>query len=1142
MRKLLAPLIIVFLIFLVSCPEPISQEILNQAEDIHSPRITITSPADNAIYYSTTTITGVVTDDAIESGDSEGIIDSFSYEILYDADRRGGIIRDGSSYNADPDAGSGLITYIPATGVFEFEISTITPSVLSGQITLRITTSDSNANTTIRDLKLRESNGPVITVSEPGTTITEFDTGDDIAITGTLENSNQDSGADQISRIAWNANNAISGSLALDGSDGTFTSTTSQGMTFSFNTSTNVFSSILRVSDTTTGFYVITIEAEDFNGHISTISRTIYREGAGPDFDFSGNTNNYASTIFLRKDNYSPFPIELTFDNFTEVTGLTYQGRSNAGDAALTEISLSLPISNVYLFTPNHASYYTDIQSWLATTEILQLYVTAVNADAEESIHLLNIMLDSLGPAVSIDSISSTTDYNGNTYAGTGTKTIDFSYSDSRSGMDDITLSITGESVSNVDPPETSYDHTFTTGTDGGTVTLTLAAVDVAGNVSSDSKNIIFYYANPTITWSTITSGGDLYAASGETINLSFSSNHVLPTLPTAEIGGAAATVSRVDDTHFTASAALSGATRISGVGIEIDGVTDAAGLTLSAPYTPTTTLIYDPVAPVISTVTSLPYSAGVSLSKNNTVTVTWDAATDGETEIDSVDFDFSELGGGTITDSSSAGGWSASYTISSSTLNTNDADVLITATDLAGNSNSTPFEYGSWIIDTIAPTVTTGNISFSSTGSGTGGTYITGDTITCVWNASADGNTDIASVDFDFSDFGGSTTPDSSSAGGWSASYTLSAGALDVTDAVVVVTATDAAGNVSSDVNSPQISVDTEAPTITPARIIITGSGSGTGGTYIPGDIINIEWSATPDGDTDIASVAFDFSDFGGSTITDSDSTGGWTASYTITAGSTDTAAAVISLLATDDAGQTDTEDSTSVSMDSQAPTVSPAHISFTSSGSGSGGVYRSGDTVSVEWDASSDGDTDISSVEFDFTDFGGTTVTDNSSAGGWTASYTITAGAEDTTTAVVSLTATDDAGISGTSADSSQVSVDNVLPTISSGAVNGTDASIRIILSEGGYSTSGGSGALETTDFSLNFTSGGGATAATISGITHTVGSTTVDLTITYTGTQTSADSLSIAPADGSSIYDQAGNPMNAAQTTGTINLTGS
>ena len=1032
MRKLLAPLIIVFLIFLASCPEPISQEILNQAEDIHSPRITITSPADNAIYYSATTITGVVTDDAIESGDAEGIIDSFSYEILYDADRRGGIIRDGSSYNADPDAGSGLITYIPATGVFEFEISTITPSVLSGQITLRITTSDSNANTTIRDLKLRESNGPVITVSEPGTTITEFDTGDDIAITGTLVNSNQDSGADQISRIAWNANNAISGSLALDGSDGTFTSTTSQGMTFSFNTSTNVFSSILRVSDTTTGFYVIALEAEDFNGHISTISRTIYREGAGPDFDFSGDTNTSASTIFLRKDSYSPFPIEITFDDFTEVTGLTYQGRSNAGDAALAEISLSLPISNVYSFTPNNASYYTGIQSWLATTEILQLYVTAVNSDAEESIHLLNIMLDSLGPAVSIDSISSTTDYNGNTYAGPGTKTIDFSYSDSRSGMDDITLSITGETVSNVDPPETSYIQAFTTGTDGGTVTFSLSATDVAGNVSSDSKNVIFYYTTPTVTWTSMTSSGDLYAASGETINLAFSSNHVLPTLPTAEIGGTAATVSRVDDTHFTATAALTGATRISGVGIEIDGVTDAAGLTMSAPYTATTTLIYDPVAPVISTVSSSP-SAGVSLSKNDTVTVTWDAAADGEAEIDSVDFDFSELGGGTITDSSSAGGWSASYTISSSTLNTNDADVLITATDLAGNSNSTPFEYGSWIIDTTAPTVTTANISFSSTGSGTGGTYITGDTITCFWNASADGNTDIASVDFDFSDFGGSTTPDSSSAGGWSASYTLSAGSLDVTGAVVVVTATDAAGNVSSDVDSPQISVDTEAPTITPARIIITGSGSGTGGTYIPGDIINIEWSATPDGDTDIASVAFDFSDFGGGTITDSDSTGGWTASYTITAGSTDTAAAVVSLLATDDAGQTDTE-------------------------------------------------------------------------------------------------------------DSSLVSVDNVLPTISSGAVNGTDASIRITLSEGGYSTSGGSGALETTDFSLTFTSGGGATAASISGITHTAGSTTVDLTITYTGTQTSADSLSIAPADGSSIYDQAGNPMNAAQTTGTINLTGS
>ncbi len=1140
MKNLLNILLITtFSIFILSCPEPISQEVLNQAEDTYSPRISVSGPDNNDIYYSETTVTGTVSDDAIENGDSQGVIDSFSFEILYDADRRGGIVREGGTYVMDTDVGTGVVSYTPATGAFEFTVSTITPSVLTGQVTLRMTATDSNGNTTISDLKLLESNGPVISLVDPGTTVTEFDTGDDIPISGTVVNSNQDSGADQISRISWNANNAITGDLTLDGSDGTFTSNTSQGITLSYNTSTTAFSSILRVSDTTTGFYVITVEAEDFNGHVTTVSRTIYREGAGPDFDFTGSTNTLASSTYLRKDAYSPFPIEITFDDYTEVTSLKYQGKSNAGDPALDEVTLSpLPSGNTYTFTPNYGTYFTEIQGWLATTEVLQLYVTAENAEGEESVHLLNMMLDSQGPTVSIDGISGTNAYNGNTYATDGTKTIDFSYSDSYSGMDDITLSITGQTVSNVDPPTTSYDQIFTTGTDGGTVTFTLSADDVAGNTSTATQNVIFYFDDPTISWDDITSGGNSYAASGDTITLEFSSDHVLDTLPTAQINGVSATVARVDDTNFTAEASLSSGSRIDNVGISIDSVTDAAGISLSSPYTASTTLIYDPVAPVISTVSSSP-TAGSSLQKNDSVTVTWNASTDGETEIASVSFDFSELGGGAVAGSLSGGSWSATFTVTDDDVETTDADVLITATDLAGNSNSTPYEHGSWIIDTTPPTITTANISLSGS-SGTAGTYTTGDTVTCTWDAAADGNTDIASVDFDFSDFGGGTVQDTSSTGGWSATYTLVSGSIDATSAVVEVSASDTSGNdTSSNVDSSQAKVDTETPSISLARISVNGA-SGTGGTFITGDTVSCSWSATADGDTDIDSVDFDFSDFGGGSVSGTFSSGSWSASYTLIEGSIDTTTAVVSLTAEDDAGLTDIQDSNQVSVDTDTPEITLPNISV-SGASGSGGEFLAGDTVTVTWDAASDGFSDIDSVEFDFSDFGGGTQTDSSSTGGWSSTYTLLSGSIESAAAVISLTAEDDAGLTSSSSDSSNQAVDNQLPTITGGSVNITDTSIIVTFSEAAYSAADGSGDLVAADFDISI-SGTGATDASITSVSHTEGDSSATLTISYTGTQTADNDIIITPADGASVYDQAGNPMDAAQTTGTIDLTGS
>src|SRR6056297_2821113 len=87
--------------------------------------------------------------------------------------------------------------------------------------------------------------------------------------------------------------------------------------------------------------------------------------------------------------------------------------------------------------------------------------------------------------------------------------------------------------------------------------------------------------------------------------------------------------------------------------------------------------------------------------------------------------------------------------------------------------------------------------------------------------------------------------------------------------------------------------------------------------------------------------------------------------------------------------------------------PVINPGDINV-SGASGTGGAYIVGDTIVVEWDSAGNSP-DITSVDIDFSDFGGGAavaaaddgVAPDSAAGDliWTASYTITSGAIDTT-----------------------------------------------------------------------------------------------------------------------------------------------
>ena len=138
--------------------------------------------------------------------------------------------------------------------------------------------------------------------------------------------------------------------------------------------------------------------------------------------------------------------------------------------------------------------------------------------------------------------------------------------------------------------------------------------------------------------------------------------------------------------------------------------------------------------------------------------------------------------------------------------------------------------------------------------------------------------------------------------------------------------------------------------------------------------------------------------------------------------------------MTATDDAGyQTTGTDEVSYLVDNQAPAVTGANITVTTSGTGADSSFVVGDVVTATWDAAADGNTDIDGVTVDFSAFGGSSAEAATLVNGvWTASHTIVSGSIDVANASVSVTATDDAGYQTTGTDDRAYSIDTVLPTL--------------------------------------------------------------------------------------------------------------
>ncbi|WLQ13953.1 tandem-95 repeat protein [Hahella aquimaris] len=508
-----------------------------------------------------------------------------------------------------------------------------------------------------------------------------------------------------------------------------------------------------------------------------------------------------------------------------------------------------------------------------------------------------------------------------------------------------------------------------------------------------------------------------------------------------------------------------------------------------------------------------------------DTVTATWNdtGAGDNNGDITSVTVDFSEFGGGsTVAASNSSNTWTATYTLVSGSVDNTNRNVSVTATDTDGVSGTTA-DTTNATVDNIAPTISDSSLSISGS-SGTSGTYIIGDTVTATWNdtSGGDNNTDtISGVTVDFSAFGGgASVAASNSSDTWTATYTITSGAIDSSNLNVSATATDNAGNTNLANDSTNATVDNQAPTVTDANISISGA-SGGGGAYIIGDTVTATWNNTGGGDNNsdtISGVTVNFSSFGGgSAVAASNSSDTWTATYTITAGSIQASNLNVSVTATDNGGNAaTTSDGTNATVDNQAPS---GH--------------------SVSFDDSTINNTEASSQSFTFAggEVGASYSYSISSSGGGTnvtGSGTLASATDQVTglnlsglgdgTLTLSVVVTDTAGNAAT-AVTHTATLDTAAPSghsvsFDDATINSTEASSQSFTFAGGEVGA---------SYSYTVSSSGGGTNVTGSG---TLASTTDQVTgLNFSGLGDGTLTLSVV------VTDTAGNAATAVTHTATL-----
>ncbi|QIB05632.1 DUF4347 domain-containing protein [Pseudomonas fluorescens] len=832
--------------------------------------------------------------------------------------------------------------------------------------------------------------------------------------------------------------------------------------------------------------------------NLVTLNNTGVADGAGNTGSGTTDSNNYlvdtlrpTATIVVADTALSVGETSLVTITFSEAVS----GFDNS-DLSVANGTLSAVSSSDGGFT--WTATFTPALGVTDTSNVITLNNTGVSDAAGNSgsgtTNSNNYQVDTNVPTATIV-IADTTLSIGETSLVTVT------FNSAVSGFDNSDLTVSNGTLSTMSSTDggVTWTATFTPSASisdtSNVITLdNTGLINASGNAgvgTTDSNNYAVDTVRPTATIVV----ADTAIAAGETSLVTITFNEAVTAFTSADLTVANGVISGLSSSDggitwtatFTPTAGINDSSNV--ITLNSGGIVDLAG-NFNIGTTDSNNYAIDTVRP---TATIVMADTSLSVGETSLVTITFSEAVSGFTNAD-----LSVANGTLSAVSSSDGGltWTATFT---PTLGVRDTSNLIVldntgVSDAAGNTGTGTTNSANYTIDTQVPTAT---IVVADTSLSIGETSL----VTITFNEAVSG--------FDNSDLtisNGTLSNVSSSDGGvtWTATFTPSASIADTSNLITldntgVVNVSGNAGVGTTDSNN--YAIDTVRPT---ATIVVADTAIAAGETSLVTITFNEAVTGFTDADLIVANGTL-------SGLSSSDGGITWTATFTPTAGITDTSN-VITLAnggVTDLAGNagSGTTDSNNYSVDTQRPT---ATIVLSDS------VLKPGETAQVTI-TFSEAVTDFSNADLSVAN--GTLSAVSSSDGGltWTATFTPTLGVTDASNLITldNTGVSDAAGNTGTgTTDSANYAVETQVPTativVADNALKvGETSLVTITFSE---AVSG----FDNTDLSVS--------NGTLSNVSSSDGGVT--WTATFTPSASITDTSNLISLDTSGVVNASGN----------------
>ncbi len=567
-------------LLLSACPPPVTTAVATAVGDKIAPTITVTSPQPGQTYNATVVVSGTITDSAITPGDNKGTLRSIDYTLANDVLRRGRLLlnADGTT-TVDTSFGSGVITWTAATHTYSFTISTVSPSVLHGLITVTVDATDANGNVQSQIVQMSEGTGPVITITSPTGANLKYIPGTTVmSLAGTLANSSTDlTHDDNLTSVSWAVTGKTWGATIRIVAGTTSYTVPNNGLvpvtSFTFNTTTRTFATSFTVPFISDQSLILTVSATDLNGHTTVSTNYLVDNVSGPQLILTSPTANqyYSSTAWSAPvvagnvdATVTAMTMQLTTAGGYTSSVITIIPAASQGTGDTTNYSYSSATGN-FTFLLQGAGGTATLLGAHGTATVT---IKAVNAASTTTTASYTVVEDSTPPTISNVAVTSS---NANpAFAKDGdTVTLTFQVPTPVSGFKSPpTVTIAGAPATVTGPVGSTFtaQHVMLPGdpVDGsGHVPVTISVTDGANNTASagnGTTNVTFYDGSFTLTPVTIASndpGKPAWARANDTVSLSFTTPRALQAVPAVTISTHSVTASPTTlaaGTAYTAS------------------------------------------------------------------------------------------------------------------------------------------------------------------------------------------------------------------------------------------------------------------------------------------------------------------------------------------------------------------------------------------------------------------------------------------------------------------------------------------------------------------------------------------------------------------------------------------------------------